>query len=66
LALHQAGLPGEIVTIAFAAVVGGIAIGLAVAIGVGGRHVAGRVLDKVAASFEAPSVPKPAPKSTPD
>jgi hypothetical protein len=51
LALHQAGLPPEIITIAFGAVVGGIAIGLAVAIGVGGRHVAGRVLERVEASF---------------
>jgi hypothetical protein len=59
LALHQAGLPAEIVTIAFGAVVGGIAIGLAVAIGVGGRHVAGRVLDRVAASFEPPAADKP-------
>ncbi len=68
LALHQAGLPAEIVTIAFGAVVGGIAIGLAVAIGVGGRHVAGRVLDKVAASFEAaPAAAKAAPDpSRPD
>lgn len=62
LALHQAGLPAEIVTIAFGAVVGGIAIGLAVAVGVGGRHVAARVLDRVATSFETPSgdlPPKP-------
>jgi hypothetical protein len=40
-------------------VVGGIAIGLAVAVGVGGRHVAGRVLDKVAASFEQPPAEPP-------
>ena len=53
LALHQAGLPAQIVTIAFGAVVGGIAIGLAVAVGVGGRHVAGRVLDRLALSFES-------------
>lgn len=53
LALHQAGLPAEIVTIAFGAVVGGIAIGLAVAVGVGGGHVAARVLDRLALSFEA-------------
>jgi hypothetical protein len=39
--------------------VGGIAIGLAVAIGVGGRHVAARVLDKVAASFEHPPADPP-------
>ncbi len=72
LALHQAGLPAEIVSIAFGAVVGGIAIGLAVAIGVGGRHVAGRVLDKVALSFETPAAAQasvdaaaPAPRSQP-
>ena len=35
LALHQAGLPAEIVTIAFASVVGGVAIGLAVVAGIG-------------------------------
>lgn len=66
LALHQAGLPAEIVTIAFGAVVGGITIGLAVAIGVGGRHVAGRVLDKVALSFETPAAaPAPADAGAP-
>lgn len=59
LALHQAGLPAEIVTIAFASVVGGVAIGLAVAIGVGGRHVAARVLDRVATSFEDPALRSP-------
>jgi len=59
LALHQAGLPAEIVTIAFASVVGGVAIGLAVAIGVGGRHVAARVLDRVATSFEDPARDRP-------
>jgi Conserved TM helix len=57
LALHQAGLPAEIITIAFASVVGGVAIGLAVALGVGGRHVAARVLDRVAASFESDGGP---------
>ena len=44
-ALRQAGLPAEIITIAFAAVVGAIAVGVAVAVGVGGRHVAGRLLE---------------------
>ena len=64
LALHQAGLPAEIVTLAFGAVVGGIAIGLAVAVGVGGRHVAGRVLDRLALSFEpAPLAGAPAEQS---
>lgn len=67
LALHQAGLPAEIVTIAFASVVGGIAIGLAIAIGVGGRHVAARVLDRIATSFEpaGTGTDPAAPKATP-
>jgi hypothetical protein len=52
LALRQAGLPAEIVAIAFGAVVGSIAIGLGVAIGVGGRHVAARLLDAAASSFD--------------
>jgi hypothetical protein len=65
LALHQAGLPAEIVTIAFASVVGGVAIGLAVAIGVGGRHVAARVLDRVATSFEDPAGREPSDKPGP-
>lgn len=52
LTLRQAGLPGDIVTIAFGSVVGGIAIGLAVALGVGGRHVAGRLLEAAVATFQ--------------
>ena len=46
LALRQAGLPGDIVGIAFGSVVGAIAVGVAVAVGVGGRHVAGRLLEE--------------------
>lgn len=52
LALHQAGLPAEIITIAFAAVIGAVAIAVAVAVGVGGRHVAARLLERAAQSFE--------------
>lgn len=62
LALHQAGLPAEIVTIAFSAVFGALAIGVGVALGVGGRHAAGRVVDQLVASFEPPA---PAPLSAP-
>jgi Conserved TM helix len=51
LALRLAGLPSEIVTIAFGSVVGAVAIGVAIAIGVGGRHVAGRLLERAVASF---------------
>jgi hypothetical protein len=46
LALRQAGLPGDIVGIAFGAVVCAIALGVAVAVGVGGRHVAGKLLEE--------------------
>lgn len=55
LALRQAGLPAEIVAIAFGAVAGAVAVAVAVAFGVGGRDVAARVLDRVAASFEQPA-----------
>jgi Conserved TM helix len=48
LALHQAGLPAIIVTIAFAAVVGAIAIGVALAVGLGGAPVATRALERLA------------------
>lgn len=50
LALHQAGLPAEIVSIAFAAVVGslalGVTIGLAIAIGLGARPLAQRLFER--------------------
>ena len=52
LALRQAGLPAEIVAIAFGSVVGAVAIAVAVAMGVGGRHVAERVIGRVAGAFD--------------
>jgi len=55
LAMRQAGLPAEIVGIAFGAVVGAVAIAVAVAFGLGGREVAARTLARLAASFEAPA-----------
>ena len=74
LALRQAGLPAEIVSIAFAAVVGAVAVavalgaGLAVGLagGLGGRPVARRLLERAAASI-APSATPPAaaPPATP-
>lgn len=58
LALRQAGLPAEIVAIAFGAVVGAVAIAIAVAFGIGGREVAARAVERVAATFETlPSTP---------
>jgi hypothetical protein len=52
LALRQAGLPADIVAIAFGAVVGSLAIGVAIAFGIGGRGVAERLLDAAVARFE--------------
>jgi hypothetical protein len=60
LALRQAGLPAEIVGIAFGAVVGGLAIGVAVALGLGGQHAAARVLERVASDFDSTPLAKPA------
>jgi hypothetical protein len=57
LALRQAGLPVEIVGMAFGAVVGAMAVGAAVAIGVGGRHVAGRLLENLVATLDRPAPP---------
>ena len=51
LAMRQAGLPAEIIAIAFGAAVGAIAVGVAVAFGVGGRHLAGRLLEDAAAAM---------------
>jgi len=45
LALRQAGLPAEIVTLLFGSVVVGLALGVAIAVGVGGHKVAGRLLE---------------------
>ena len=54
LALRQAGLAADIVAIAFASVFGALALAVAIAVGVGGRHVAARLLDDAAASFRPP------------
>jgi hypothetical protein len=64
LALRQAGLPAEIVNIAFGAVVGGIALGLAVAVGLGGGPVAGRLLARLVAAFEQREAPAAKPNPT--
>ncbi len=53
LALRQAGLPAEIIAIAFAGVVGGLSLGMALAIGLGGRHLAARLLSQLAAALGA-------------
>jgi hypothetical protein len=68
LALRQAGLPAEIVAIAFGAVMGALAIAVAVAFGVGGREVAARALERAAASFDRPATTRseaPAPPPAP-
>ena len=55
LALSQAGLPGDIVAIAFGAVMGALALAAALALGLGGRRAAAKWLDASAASL-APAV----------
>ena len=61
LALRQAGLPAEIVSIAFTAVVGAVAVAVALgaglALGLGGRPVAQRLLERVVANIEPANAP---------
>ncbi len=47
MALRQAGMPTEIVTIGFGSIIGAMTIAAAIAFGIGGRNAAGRVLDNV-------------------
>ena len=61
LALRQAGLPAEIVAIAFGSVMGALALGVALAIGLGGQQVAHRLLVKLADAFDPPAAPPAQP-----
>jgi hypothetical protein len=45
LALMQMGLPAEIITIGFGAIMLALTIAAAIAFGIGGRHAAGRIVD---------------------
>jgi hypothetical protein len=45
LALMQMGLPAEIITIGFGAIMLALAVAAAIAFGIGGRHAAGRMVD---------------------
>jgi hypothetical protein len=51
LALRKAGLPADIIAIAFGAAVGAVALAAAIALGFGGRGVAARLLESAADSF---------------
>lgn len=51
MALRQMGFANEIINLAFGLLLGGLAIAVAVAFGVGGRHVAGRELDRWVSSL---------------
>jgi hypothetical protein len=71
LALVQAGLPSAIITILFASVVGAVTVGFAIAVGIGGRGVAQRLLESAERSFaarpatpEAPAMPAAPPSPT--
>jgi Conserved TM helix len=54
LALHQAGLPPVIVSIAFGAVAGALALGVAVALGIGGGPVVGALLQRASQALAPP------------
>ena len=54
LALRQAGLPAEIVALAFGAVVCALALGLGLAVGLGGQHAAARLIERLVAAFDRP------------
>jgi hypothetical protein len=56
LALRQSGLPADIIVIAFGAVVGALSLGLAIALGFGGKDVAARLLSALADRYT--SLPK--------
>jgi hypothetical protein len=62
LGLRQAGLPAEIVAIAFAALIGAVAVAFAVAVGLGARPAAERLIDAAVARWQgSPPTPDPGP-----
>jgi len=67
LALRQMGLGQDIVNLAFGLLLGAVAIAAAIAFGLGGREVAGDVLERWRnrIQVEASKPPRPAPMRTP-
>lgn len=63
LALRQAGLPAEVVSLLFGSVVVGIALGLAIALGVGGHKVMARLLESAVDSLKHKSPDDAPPKA---
>lgn len=59
MALRQMGLANEIVTLAFAFLIGAIAIATAIAFGIGGRHVAADVLAEWRRKARRDEIPPP-------
>jgi hypothetical protein len=59
MALRQMGLANEIVTLAFAFLIGAVAIAAAIAFGIGGRHIAADVLADWRRKAERDEVPPP-------
>lgn len=59
MALRQMGLANEIITLAFAFFIGAIAVAAAIAFGIGGRDVAGDVLENWRNKVERDDVPPP-------
>jgi hypothetical protein len=54
MALRQAGLPTEIVSLGFGSILGALTVAAAIAFGIGGRNAAGRILDNVTKSLTEP------------
>jgi hypothetical protein len=54
MALRQAGLPTEIVSLGFGSILGALTVAAAIAFGIGGRNAAGRILDNVTKSLGEP------------
>lgn len=58
IALRQMGLPAEIVTLGFGLLMGAITIAAAIAFGIGGRHAAARIANRLADSMSnTPAIP---------
>jgi hypothetical protein len=51
MALRQAGLPTEIISLGFGSILGALTVAAAIAFGIGGRNAAGRILDNVTKSL---------------
>src|SRR5207253_3442512 len=61
MALREMGLAPEIINLAFGLLLGSAAVAGAIAFGVGGRHVAGRELERIVEGRRASAIVAPGP-----